>query len=684
MSIPQAVHSQIPTWVSYFASQVTPEKAIAVGSILEGVFYSSIRTVDSQENRTVKWLCETAVSNRVTIQMLFTAANVATCLYYTQRIFNATRSRFSLPVAAIAAIAPCALNALLYKQADKILNSATESRLQSLLKLPDNASSTQEEVWFVHRTKIGQQVALALLAQNPINLAIDGLCNAHSFFKNAQLKWKDFTFSFESGDENFENSVDKGRVTYKELILPPPKSSEKKQCSICQLDGDEVDDEGQRAPLLEVATCVHHFYHKTCLNESIESQLEKLTLDGMQIPPPHIEYETNARGHRFQKSVNYTANLDFEKLPACPDCRDRLYQNDISIRVTDIEGHVHKASVSIVRPTNRQPIFEKVYAVYSAVQAALSYLQGYPELAPTIYKIQKLMLVTDLIGLAGTIYYTTKDKGKTPNDIPTRTGLSHDTIAFIRAGLFTVVSLVPLYFGVLNANRYLQPKITLKDLFPSGLNVTEISWNPPKEDLYMQTLHLVRIAATFALSFFSTQPKTNWFSTAAQISSLTSLSRLRWVQLTQLLESPLSKIMAEGGQLEQSSLFSWKQRLMRGALYGGAILPTKIETEDLKSLTVTSYFSLDRSCTTEPAHLRSALQAMGERLNSLFDQSTWSRYWSFVQTKIGVQFFKSLKFGVKLLSHPEQSCGCSLPISLVNVAIKGVDKTVGAVSVEIL
>src|SRR4029079_1286670 len=99
--------------------------------------------------------------------------------------------------------------------------------------------------------------------------------------------------------------------------------------------------------------------------------------------------------------------------PACPVCQDIPVHNECDIEVEDqLHGHFD-ANVIIDRPpVDRQELFETIYAIYNVAQAALAYLQTYTELAGAIFKIQKVLLVFDVIGYALTAYYLYKNVNK--------------------------------------------------------------------------------------------------------------------------------------------------------------------------------------------------------------------------------------------------------------------------------
>lgn len=189
-----------------------------------------------------------------------------------------------------------------------------------------------------------------------------------------------------------------------------------------------------------------------------------------------------------------------------------------------------------------QSSFEHLYAIYNVAQAALSYLQTYPEIALAVFKIQQILLITDFIGYGMTAYYLYKNISDKY--------ILHDSEMFTKVAIIaTLVATAALScVFVFQLNAYLRSAVVLKNLFsqlpvsPELLKGIEVGWSNPLAQQLLQCLYVNRIVSLVALTFFSNQKKTNLISAVAQLTSFAGISNLKWITFSQIFNSPLENI----------------------------------------------------------------------------------------------------------------------------------------------
>lgn len=531
------------------ASKITWENtlaySLAFSSGLEALFYRSL-VGKPQTNPLKEWARRTCIARIDAVQSIFNAINAATIIYYTARVFCALQEKCqithvlfnsSLPNLILKSLPATlgtggliALSIAIWtkshptpvRETTVTKNEQGESFLE--LRTFEYPSSLQQFGRLYHVTKIVFNIALICLTASPLVCAITLATSGYSLLKNMNIKWRYFLREMNTSQMPIP-TMTAVLVTYRFLVLPRATSAPAtpaisapttpEDCSICL---ENIENNIQRKPFCQE----HHIIHLSCITDYI---ISKFNTSIFQRPT-------------FTKSGNrYSATIPQEDLPTCPNCRD-VPSLDIMVK----EGNnTYNASVKITGrpslsspPISKQALFANLHAAYNIVQAGLSYLQKYPEFAATVFKIQQVMMITDIIGYAyttHTLYKRIEAKLKMEN-----------SVVFKVAALTTLVAVAALsYYVTLQINTYLQSTIVLKDLLaklpiaPETLKNIEIGWHSPLSQRLIQSLYINRIVSTVALAFFSTEHKAHLLSAAAQISSLVGISRLRWIELSQLL-----------------------------------------------------------------------------------------------------------------------------------------------------
>ena len=345
----------------------------------------------------------------------------------------------------------------------------------------------------------------------------------------------------------------------------------------------------------------------------------------------------------------FAASIKEEDLPNHPDCTKIPLQNTLDVRIDKKD-----ASVTLEREETNQGVFERAYALYNTGQAGLAFLQKYPEFTETILKIQRFMVVTDILGLFFTamyLYENVKKEWQISED--------YEDLFALAATVTCVGTAILSYFVVQKINDYMKSALILKDLLkelnlaPEFLENMDVDWTVPGIQVFMQCLYLNRMVASFALSFFSKQRMLNVWSSLMQGFSLWGISDLRFVEFTQTLSNPLKEIFASGGS---------------GDIY--------LEENSVKSLTARSTFLVHKACTKSAEHMKSALHTISDAVSRIFDGSVWKRYW-YIEYHRGVEISRELRFDITLQNNPIEACKCTLAPIFEGMRAEVVDRTLG-------
>lgn len=590
MTISPAAPSSLPLWI---ASQISMERALACCSCLEGVFYSSLKAGSLQSTRWVRWMRETSIAHIHKIQTVFNLANLGMIFVYSGKLLEkkysfsfgdspfcqvlVSQSPFKVwgTIALIGTIALSwitLLGMIVLLPATAIHNkqlkrASRTARKEGDLEISQSPSFQQSTASYLHIAKLVISLAFACFAKNPFWLVLGMAGTLYSFWKNSKIKWLNFSRVFPLPRTWYspEPRIRQVKITYNMLTLPADSSLAKENCSICI------------EPETDIAFCANHAFHQQCLISVIQRKSSLFAHNNFY---RRIDTRYYVNHVYTNTTYSYSVRIPQENLPLCPNCREFPLQNGCDVLVSDADHGDIDASVHVERPPqSKQFLFETLYATYNVVQAGLSYLQRHPTLAATIFKVQQLFLITDLVGYGFTLYFL-YDKLKS------RYGSETAVVFGVGAAVVAALS----YAIIIQVNAYLKSALILKDLLaklplsPEFLKATEMSWGVPSIHQFMQWLSLNRAAASLALAYFS---KTNLISAVTQLFSLWNISQLRWIHVLQHLK------------------------------------PFK----NLTSLTIDYHFMVDPSCIKESFHLQSVLKSISKYCTQLLSKSSWYTPW---------------------------------------------------------
>ena len=651
-TIAPAIPSQVPQFVFYLGSQVTPEVISATSSTFEGGFYASLQAGSVQASRIVKWMRESAISRIHEIQMVFNAANALIVVYYVNKFVGKIQSRFQFSVVDLASAwtfgtLPVVLTAgTAFAIGMLIINRFSKDTTANEAHDPDVTISEkmiiqQEIAKALHVTKLVLNIGLACMAKNRFWFLVGLAGSGYSLLKNSSIQWLRFSRQFEIQSPNLPDARG-ATITYKMLALKPEASMVNETCSICLEEQ------------IDMAFCVSHVFHRKCLEQLIATKSPNFMND-LQITKRIMTNNQN----RTEK-CNYFITVPEKNLPSCPQCRSFPLQNGCDILIHDRFFGNCDASVTIQRQKDNpyQSLFEKFYAAYNVVQVSLAYLQQYPELAAGIYSIQQVMIVTDILVFRNGLLLAKAGTRET-----TYLGGSLTTYRVAAAATFVAMGALSC-FVVLQINAYLQSALVLKDILaqleisPEILKTIDVQW---ASAAMLQSLYLMRMTMSVALGFFSKQRLLSLWNVATQACSFAAISRLKWIVFSQTLtDYPLRKVFAEGGT-HTLNLNEWS----------------------LSNLTVKSEFLVSSSCTEEAHHIKSVLKSIYGCMSKLLDKSSWDRYLETTYTSNRVKISHKIYYSVNLQNNPVLSCDCTLIPRLTGLSMSGRDVWYGLANFNI-
>ncbi len=399
-TISAAVPSPIAQGIIHLSSQVTWESALAVSSTLESAFYASVKAGALQAGRVVKWIRTTATEHIHEIQALFNTLNAGALFFYAHKLVKEIQGKYAFSAIAIISswtagiLPPLLMGGAAFAVGDILLKKFSKNsppaKIQSGVEIAERMSFQQQVAKWIHVTKLVLNVGLACFAKNRFWFVVTLAGTGYSFLKNLDIKWLKFTRTFSHHSNNRLVPITQVKATYNMLALTPDTASQEKECSICL------------EPQTDTAFCMDHVFHKNCMTQAVVHKSDAV-MNGAYFLKRTTRHYTN--GVYTGTSHNYSVTIPQENLPSCPNCRDYPLQNDCEFKITDAVDGEFNASVTIKGRPSKQPLFETLYAGYSMAQAGLAYLQKYPEFTATIFKVQQVMILTDIVALGLTIYY---------------------------------------------------------------------------------------------------------------------------------------------------------------------------------------------------------------------------------------------------------------------------------------
>lgn len=649
-TIAASTSSRVPQLILGLGAKTTLETVSAASSLCEGAFYASVRANSGESHKIVKWIRETAVSRIHEIQLLFNVANALFILQSAEKFITEVQDRFQFSIVDLAAAwtynaLPLIVvigTAFAIGKLAIILFSKPSAAAETIgdVTISKGASTQQEIAKALHVTKLVLTIGLSCLAKNRFWFVVGLLGSGYNLLKNANIEWLQFSRKFDIPDHD---TISGGTVTYNMLALDPEDSGSDETCAICQ-DSN-----------VDTAFCVNHLFCKQCISKTVVTNSEHFMNDS-NIERWVTTEEHDPAGLITSTRYDYFAKIPEENLAPCPLCRTFPMQNDISLLISDtaLKSGSKYAHVSIERTSEDDPaLFEKLYSAYNIVQAGLAYLQQYPELAAPIFTLQKVMMVTDLIGLAGTVDQLQKN-------VQRKWGFSKKTMHIASTVAFVATAALAC-LAIFLLNDYLKPVFVLKELLtqfgisPEILSTIDTQWARAEP---LQVLYLVRLIMSVALGFFSKQRWLTFGSIAAQIFSLNAISQLNFIRFSQTLSDyPLRQIFGEGAA-HTSSLNGWS----------------------LSDLTVNGEFLVDSSCAKDADQASSTLKSTYDCMSKLLHESSWDRYLRKVHyLGLGELFStQEIHYSVDLQPPLITAFGSYVSPTLTGISMSGNDISYGA------
>lgn len=645
----------------------TAENLITAASTLEAAFYGCLKINASEDHKVVKQLRTYATNHLEGIQTLFTTINALATLHFAKRLLSVAEHHFDFSVSAKVSklfeltkgqqkLAPFGLAVgtfvaviggnLLY---EKLKKTAKEEPSTDQISVTEQKGFGQKSAQFFHTLKLTFNCASLVFSKNLLAQLIDIPTTFYSLLKNNQIKWlcftqqMDFRIDFTLGEHPFQKHHITDYIKFKFNML--------QQTSISKADGQNDQNcancQGKKHGLLESALCAHHLFHRDCLKEII-SNSHALLLKG-------DKYQLSCTQFGMTKTPRYyDANLDEQDLPKCPvEGCDALPHNFYEVQLKKSKSDRLPTHLNVERKTAQNTLdldgfIDRCLVGYEIVRAGLAYLQTYPALAATIYKIQSYMVVTDCLILI--------KAASTLNGRIEKRGYDQGTKKILFFAL-TAIGSVASYFAMSKINAYAKSAIVLKEILsklpiaPDLLKNVSADWEAPVVHKALQCLYINRVVATVALSFFEKNRNLYLLAAAAQLFTLGEFSSLKWIQFQQIFNEPLKTFVNQGAVLEN------------------------VNPDAIKQLTLTSTFLVSRFQALSPVRLQDTLLAIYNFTQKTFANSSWNRFWDWV--KEGNYLYKRLHYSVKLQNQVMEIASQYVPPYLWNHTLAIFDKTNG-------
>lgn len=483
----------------YETSTILEEHKQTAATAVESLFYNRAQPAPSRIGDVLSFVHRVALNNFHHLQIAFTAVNGLLTIYSAKDFVLA----LSHPLAKASCetyfgpTLPAAALALIIILANRWILSKTMDSGKSKVQLLSGA---------VQLTGILQSLALAAITENKIALLFRASMNAYSLYKNNKFSW--LTFSGTHVDHNpfydpLRPNINRIDVNYSALLFSKELKGDK--CSICTDENPPAD---------QVFCTEGHTFHQECLNQNFNHDQARL-FQADQYLRTQINHMTN--GRQTGTSYSYKVSIQEDKLPSCPNCRERPPQNHFNVTVHDEKG-TFKASVNIneTNPKCHQRTFEKVYAIYNAFKAVLALLQQIPEFTGGITMLRRLMIITDTTLAVLANYYLSKN-------------LKRSGYRWYLGVAPALLSAIPLLFGL---EHLFGPK---EDLSKFNLTGVKAQWDRP----FVEGVHLYieayRLLTTFGLTYFSKAHGTfNITSLVSQGIAIVGAMNVHWLRVDQV------------------------------------------------------------------------------------------------------------------------------------------------------
>jgi hypothetical protein len=637
--------SEAPRWIFNLAARAantTIDQLFAVCTGMERIFYASLYTSSPNRPKWVKQIQVVAKENIHNIQNGFFFLNLGASVLCAWDLLLKIEKQFSIVIVSRSRtldekmVWPVLLTLTTLLASAALLWNKWSMPPQTVpradeMEMSERFDVLQQGAQLLHLARLAMYVALAYLSRDrfwPIVNAIGSALNLYNLLSNPQRVL--FSKVCEEGLGLLrQDGITSVKFTYETRASSHGDfSAESDECPIC-FD-----------PKPDVFFCTNHRFCRECLKNYLGSKVAELigasqyTLTVMQ---HYVDGSPTHTTHEYAIDVPETA------LPSCPLCRDHPKQNTCELTVSEAGYGQCRTFTNIVREDSGQsPLFEKLHAAYSVAQAGLAFLQRYPELAVVTFKIQRALIISDVVFLVFTVrhlYEKFKKKIARSARVVFATGLSVIPLAIL------LYKIKKLKYGLPSQETLLGLQSSLQ--LAQGIKV--IGWDSPLIHRLMQAVYIHRAAASIAMAYYSEKPGVSLLAAGAQIFSLSMLAQMKWLSLEQILEWPLGKIVAAGGTLDRY-----------------------LSEQHLKRLAVRTSVLVHPTDFHKPMRLQSAVTWACDYMNRLFDHSFWERYWKIYSVK-GIEVARDLNYSVVLGDAALQTYTDAHCPFLVNAAMAATD-----------
>lgn len=499
--------------------------------------------------------------------------------------------------------------------AKDLLPKEDQDKLKNIT-LKWEAVDYQKFTQLLYFAKMLSSVALAYFSSsNKLSFLASTLFPIYSFCKVAKLDWLKLTRSF---DLQF-GRVD---ITYRTLIMQSTPSND--DCVICL----------NNEPKPDYYFCGKHAYHIDChLNTIIGASDNFLNLDLSSDDSP-ITLITHTKNGSVT-SRHYKIILQESALPKDPLCNSRPPHSYFEGRVQDYTYGSLSASIEVNtdQPLIATSTMATIQSIYSLAQVILSTMQHYfSDWAPSIFKLQQAMMITDTLALGDTSYRLFKEMEKRYFNewYPAGESRKQNRWKFYAGAGAAAIGVGGIsYLAMRILSPLTLPKTNLNDALKNALpqeNLSNITaqWNTPRFQKVIEWLLINRIIASAASAYFLENSKQQLLNGALQIATLFNVSHLPWIEFTRTYVNPLGAVAFK---VKDSTSQSQEEAYKRIA----------------EKITVTFNYLFN----AENSGCEDALKKMHEYSTNFFQNSFWDRYLMISKTN-GVETSRTLHYDIKV------------------------------------
>ncbi|WP_420422443.1 hypothetical protein [Simkania sp.] len=620
MSVQLHTTALIPQWFSSLHSQFSWQVPIGISSLAEGAFYSYIQGVE--QDSPDKKIAAFCIAHFHEIQFAFNVINAGAVAVFAHEFFEAS----FISCIGTVGLAELALFDILKKRQSNPIDGTENSQVSMQEVITDQ--QTHAKVF--HLTKIALSILAIVYGKVTTSTYFCLAGTAYSFTKNHHLKWAEFSCRF---PREFSD------VKYTFLKLSPSLKLRDQSCTICS----------KNSPELDLAFCPNHAFHSDCITKHLASNLPEIRVkETFLVPRINPNHWLGGGNITVTRNANRIPLCNYPTCPACDEIPNH----------STLESHTIEIEKPLVESIEIYKRF--LFPSYQVIKIGLALLQTYPELAPTIFKIQQVLLIPDVLSFLSTCYPLMEGSRK-------KFAIQQND-ALVLTALVIGVCFLASYFYIRMVNEGLTPSTDLKSLvsqLPDAAGKLELSWSSFGIHTFMSCLTLTHLIAIIAQIFFSEKQQLSVGSTSAQILnlalSLIALLNIRWIAFSYFLDKPLQYALDNGGSI------------------GSSISPN-----DLTSLTYKGVMMIPSSCSNQLPHLESVVRSIQEFCQNYFKQAFWKNAYWMVTYQNGVEIGRTLYYDVLVKNLSALQCDCSLPINIASQTMTAMDNILGFAKVKVL